>query len=87
MLCSRDCNDPPLFFIYSKFTTLEINTILQGRIARISEKYRHKLFRRWVLCAAQGRKVQKGEPPDTNGLYNMKFRLFCPFLTIPLLTN
>ena len=60
--------------------------------------YMHKLFRRGV-CAAQGGPMG---PQEGHGLYNrkgdvfynfgsafknMKFRLFCPFLTILLRTN
>jgi hypothetical protein len=64
------------------------------------EKYRHKLFRRgvWVLLKS----VHETKPPEAHGLYiwkgdvfdhfgsafnNIKFRLFYPFLTIPLRTN
>jgi hypothetical protein len=68
-------------------------------VARIIEKYRHKMFRgsSWRSNVFMGR-----SPPEAHGLYNtksdifnqfgsafnnMKFRLFCPFWTIPLRTN
>ena len=75
------------------------NNIPVKGVAKIMKKYRHKLFRRGV-CVAHG--VHWMKPPEARGLYNrkddvfdhfgsafnnMKFRLWGPFLTIPLRTD
>jgi len=68
-------------------------------VARLMEKYRHKLFRRGVRGPLKAPCEYRAEAHvlynikgDVYGHFgsvfnNRKFRLFCPFLTISLRTN
>ena len=81
---------------WSVLLVKEMKKTTDRGIARIMEKYRHNLFQRgsgaaqggpW--CKAHGLYNRKRDVFDNFGsaFNNMKFRLFCPFLTISLRTN